>query len=242
MTENWKLKPGTYLSYKCKVQLIYTYGISNIFYALQVKDIGSQQQKTVKSLLWNFLWNGKSKGLVNREICMMPRNVGGWRLSDLDVITQSMRIVFVDKVISQPDTKWKLFPSFFRFSFQNNFYLPQVTDSMPHLHHRLIPPSVYLNCIKYYQHFIKMNANTLSTNQEVRKEILWHNHRIQFNGKSLNFRHWATSGILRINDICDNGQISFDKIRNTLRNVSNMYFGFSKLIKAIPKEWKKSIR
>ena len=83
-----------------------------------------------------------------------------------------------------------------------------------------------------------MNANTPSTNQEVRKEILWHNHRIQFNGKSLNFRHWATSSILRINDICNNGQISFDKIRNTLRNVSNLYFEFSKLIKAIAEEWK----
>ena len=68
--------------------------------------------------------------------------------------------------------------------------------------------------------------------------FFWHNHRIQFNGKSLNFRRWATFGILIINDICNNGRISFDKIRNTLRNVSNMYFEFSKPIKAIPKEWK----
>ena len=235
----WKTRD---LSYKGKVQLINTYGITNILYALQVKDIESQQQKSVKTALWNFLWNGKSKGLVNREICMMPRNVGGLGMPDLDIITQAMRIVFVYKVISQPDTKWKLFPRIFFASldsaFKTKFFLLQVTDSMPHLHHRHIP-TFYLNCIKYYQHFIKMNANTPSTNQEVRKEILWHNHRIQFNGKSLDFRHWATSGILRINDICNNGQISFDKIRNTLRNVSNLYFEFSKLIKAIPEEWKK---
>ena len=58
----WKTRD---LSYKGKVQLINTYGISNMLYALQVKDIGSQQQKSVKAALWNFLWNGKSKGLVN---------------------------------------------------------------------------------------------------------------------------------------------------------------------------------
>ena len=149
---------------------------------------------------------------------MVPRNVGGLGMPDMDIITQSKRIVFVDKVRSQPDTKWKLFPRFFLASldsaFKTNVFLLQVTDSMPQLHHRNIP-NFYLNYRKYYQNFIKMNANTPSTNQEVRKEILWHNHRIQFNEKSLNFRHWATSGILRINDICNNGQISFDKIRNT---------------------------
>ena len=56
----------------------------------------------------------------------MPRNVGGSGMPDLDIITQSMRIGFVDKVISQPDTKWKLFPRiifrFFRFSFQNKIF------------------------------------------------------------------------------------------------------------------------
>ena len=107
----------------------------------------------------------------------------------------------------------------------------------PNLHHRHIP-TFYLNCIKYYQHFIKMNANTPSNNQDVKNDILWHNHRIQFNGKSLNFHRWATSGILISNDICNNGQISFDKIRNILRNVSNLYYELSKPIKAIPKEWK----
>ena len=228
------------LSYKGKVQLINTYGISNILYTLQVKDMGLQELKLVNNALWHFLWDGKNKGLVNREICMMPRNSGGLGMPDLNIITQSMPIAYVNKVLSEPDAKWKLFPRKFFASldstFKTTFFLLQVTDSMPHICHMNIP-GFYINCIKHYQYFLKINTNTPSTSEAVRKEILWHNHRIQFNGKSLNFHHWALSGILRINDICTDGQISVEKIKNTLRNRSNLYFEFSKLMKAIPKEW-----
>ena len=98
------------LSYNGIVQLINTYGISNILYTLQVKDMGLQELKLVNNALWNFLWNGKNKGLVNRKICMMSRNSGGLGMSDLNIITQSIRIAYVNKVLSEPDAKWKLFP------------------------------------------------------------------------------------------------------------------------------------
>ena len=137
------------LSYKGKVNLINIYGISNILYALHVKDMGLQELRLVNDTLWNFLWNGKIKGLLNREIYMMPRNSRGLGVPDLKIITRSIQIAFFNKVLSEPDAKWKLllrkcFASIDSTS-KTTFFLLQVTDSMPHLCHMHIP-SFYMNC------------------------------------------------------------------------------------------------
>ena len=68
-------------------------------------------------------------------------------------------------------------------------------------------------------------------------QISWHNHFIKFNGKSLNYKHWATCGLIRVDDALEDFKLCPNKIKRKLRITSDFIFEFEILRKAIPKRW-----
>ena len=115
-----------------------------------------------------------------------------------------------------------------------------VTDSMTHLLDKNIP-SFYLKCIEYYQKFLRISAPEPSSTRDIRGQILWHNHLIKFNGKSLDFKHWAQCGLMTIDDGLQDFKLCPIKIKEKLRITSNFIFEFEILRKAIPKKWIESL-
>ena len=68
-------------------------------------------------------------------------------------------------------------------------------------------------------------------------QILWHNHFIKFNGKSLDYKHWARYGLIRVDNVLEDFKLCPNKIKRKLRITSNFIFEFEILRKAIPKRW-----
>lgn len=73
--------------------------------------------------------------------------------------------------------------------------------------------------------------------REILGQIIWHNHLMKFNGKSLDFKHWAKCGIQTIQDVWGDGKVCPNKIKLRLSNVLNLFFELKILRKAIPKRW-----
>ena len=233
----WKTRN---LTYKGKVHLIKCYGLSNIMYTIEAADPSKPILDEINKVLWGFLWSGKSKGKVKREICILPRKLGGLDMPDISKIITTRRVKFVLNAINKPYEKWKFLArkcfSTFDVDYKLEYFMLKVTDSTLFIHTNI--PDFYKNCILQFQMYLRSIKIDSNDRDEVLNEIIWHNHQIRFNGKPLNWRHWGKSGLLRIRDIVNNrGLIDEVKIRRRLRHISNIMFELRILKKAIPMKW-----
>ena len=76
----WKTRN---LSYKGKVHVIRSYVISNLLYFVEARTPPKVVIDQVEKFMWDFLWDGKTKGKVNREICKLPVKQGGLNMPDI---------------------------------------------------------------------------------------------------------------------------------------------------------------
>ena len=250
MSEHWKKKIDKIskslavwktrnLTFKGKTELIQSMEFSNVLYIMEVKNLNHDEIMRISSSLWNFLWDGKKRGLVKREICMLPKKWGGLGMPDLQVIMQAKRIIFVKNTILGHNEKWKVYPrkyfSSLDRSYNMKYFLLNVTDSIPHLQNRHIP-YFYLKCIEFYQKNVRIAVPEPTNARDVMGQILWHNHFIKFNGKSLDYKHWARCGLIRVDDVLEDFKLCPNKIKRKLRITSNFIFEFEILRKAIPKK------
>ena len=103
-------------------------------------------------------------------------------------------------------------------------------------------PEFYVNILKTWIKSRKENTKP-QTFREIRQEIIWGNKYIKFYGKSLIYNNWINDNIIFINDIIDQkGCISQNHILDKLSKKSNWFSEYSKLVKAIPQEWKNILK
>ena len=238
----WKTRN---LTYKGKVHLIKCYGISNVLYTIESIDPTENIVKEVNDSIWDFLWDGKSRGKVKREICVQNRQEGGLEMPDISSIITTRRVKFALNVLNRPDEKWSLAAQYyfkiFDMDYKLNNFLLNVTDSNRFLEQNI--PNFYKNCIIHFQKFNRAKKQKITDKNDILSEILWHNHQIHFNKTPLNWKHWGRSGLLRVKDILTSeGEFKENHIRAHLRNKCNMIFELSMIKKAIPPEWIRILR
>ena len=238
----WKTRN---LTYKGKVHLIKCYGVSNIMYTMEVVDPSLKTLNEIDKRLCGFLWDGRTRGKVKREICILPRKLGGLEMPDISKIITTRRVKFVLNAINEPYEKWKFlsrtFFTTFDADYRLKYFVLKVTDSTLFIDKKI--PEFYKNCIAHFQMYLKTFKKALIDKTSILNEIIWHNHQIKFNGKSLHWKHWGKSGLLQIRDIVNHrGEIDELKIRTRLRNLSNIMFEIRIIRKAIPTEWQTILR
>ena len=122
--------------------------------------------------------------------------------------------------------KWKHvalhFFQIFDFDYKIKYFLLNVTDSTPFLDRNI--PEFYRNAILHFQSFVKACKNTEMKKDDILNEIIWHNYKIKFNGKPLNWKHWGKSGFLKLKDIMTNrGELDLVNINTRLLNKKKIY-------------------
>ena len=99
-------------------------------------------------------------------------------------------------------------------------------------------PEFYKEIINCWVEFEGGQTKTPTNFREIRNQNIWGNKYIKFNNKSLIYKNWIDSNLLHVNDITDeNGRVSQDYLIEKLKNKINFFSEFSRLKKAIPKEW-----
>ena len=68
-------------------------------------------------------------------------------------------------------------------------------------------------------------------------DIIWFNDYLKFNGKPFIIKHWASAGILRINDLIKGGQIDEGTIFQKLVYKAGFVFELSKMKASLPQIW-----
>ena len=84
-------------------------------------------------------------------------------------------------------------------------------------------------------HFIKPNSV-----EEIIGQIIWNNSLVKIDGKSINFKHWQSKGIMFFKDLLDdNGCIITKEALTQKYGINPKPLEYEGLKHALPSEWKK---
>ena len=221
------------LSLQGKTHIIRSIGISKVLYALEMKSIDDRYIKQINQVVWKFLWSGKEVKF-SRDICYMPKSIGGLGLADLNILIKVKRINWIIRVLKQDDEQsWaKLIENYLRCldsQFRVKFFALKVTDSIDLINKTRIP-LFYKECLKYFQELVR-----IAKVSEV-EELLWCNHKYTVNGKPMTFKHWSRDGILRPSQLYTRGILDPIQILRKLTHKAGFFFEFHTIKKFFPLE------
>ena len=222
------------LSLTGKVLIIKSLGISQLIYFSDYLTIGENDITKLEKILYDFLWDGK-KSRIRKEICVLPRTMGGIGMIDLRVALKVQRIKWIRRILKADENlAWTALPlKNFRSldrKFGTDFFALRVKDST-----RLLKTAnltiFYCLCIEAFQELCRKSK--IQTSQDV----IWCNDKIKFDGKPLEFAHWAKSNILYIKDIVTDGKLNECNIFDKLINKASFIFDLQKLKVSITQEF-----
>ena len=219
------------LSLEGKTYLIQSLAVSQILYAVEMKHIDRKYINEINKVLWDFLWCNK-KCTINRRICLLPRQMGGLGLADLDIIVKVKRVKWIIRVLKDKtgQTWAKLIENYLRCldnQFGIKFFTLKVDDSSDMLKPSKIPV-FYKECIKYFQELCR-KAMYRNDGED---EIIWCNDKYRFKGDTLTFSHWAKSGIVYKSQLYQDGNIDEHGIYSKLKHKAGFIFEL-KTIKSV---------
>jgi exonuclease III len=222
------------LSFDGKVHLIKSIGLSSILYAIEMKTIKSVHIKLVNDILWNFLWSDKRYN-IKKEVCTLPRSLGGLGMVDLSTVIKVKRIKWVIRILKgKTNDSWKIIPmSHFKCldtDFGIRLFNLRTTDTSDLLKKKNIP-NFYRECI--------LNFQELSRKAEISdgNNILWGSHKLRFNGKPFFLKHWSQCGVKSVSDIVENAVFKEQDVYTKLVHKAGYIFEMFTIKSCMPKEW-----
>ena len=224
----WKLRK---LSFQGKAHVIRSVGVSKLLYMLEMKTINDEYIKEINNLFWDFLWDGKNRKF-SREICYLPRNMGGLNLVNIKIIEKVKRVNWILRFLkddtSQPWTQ--LMENYIRCldqRFAVSLFALKITDAEEVLRATDIP-LFYKECLIYFAELLGIARVNLL------EEFVWCSKKYRFNNKPINYSHWARKGMLRPSQLYHNGVLNKNKIFDKLTQRAGFCFEFQTIKHMFP--------
>ena len=175
--EVWKSRE---LTWEGKCYLIKSIGISQLAYAMEMKTMPEYVITMANQIFDDFLWkNGKRT--INRDICTLPRELGGLGLTDISIISKVKKIMWIVRYLKADEKEhWVGISNKYMRCMDDELGMHLgsicVYDSSESLGAKNIP-DFYKECIMAFQEFCrKARMRTVS-------DIIWFNDYLKFNGK-----------------------------------------------------------
>ena len=236
--KDWNKRNLTMLG---KITLVKSLILPNITYVASVTEIDKEYLAKFKKIIYSFIWNNKSEK-VKRDIISKNYHAGGLKMINIDKYLEAINISWVKKLIENEDLSpnWKVLPRFYFDKFGQEFLIFKMNFNNINLVYKLkeLIPQFYLRIIKSWINTKSEKELDHLSYKQIRQQLIWGNKNIKLNGKCLIFKNWINSKILFLNDIIDNkGKFNQNMILDKLSCHANWFSEYSKLMKAIPKQW-----
>ena len=220
----WKMRD---LSMIGKVYVIKSLIIPILHYASSNIDIDKETINSVQEIIWDFVWEWNTR-FVSKDVCYLPKTLGGLGLPNYDLIIKASRIKMVIDIMSN-ESSWNVIArrhlSFLDHKFGIDSFALLVDNSTDLIDKSNIP-AYYKSCILAFQELNRKGRIPLENS------IIWCNEQIKFNNNVLAYAHWSKSGMRYLSDIQINGNLNRDYIRGRLHRRANFIFEFSRLSRA----------
>ena len=189
--DGWKKRN---LSLVGKVQILKSLGMATILFMSNMKTIKQTHIDKVERIFYDYLWGGK-RTKVRREICVLPKELGGIGMVDVKTAVKVQRIKWVIRILQSTNANedWTVTPlkslKCLDNRFNVEFFVLRVYNSSKILENVKIP-SFYKECIECFQELCRKGK------KRTINDIIWCNNELIFNCEPLALSHWAKSGIL----------------------------------------------
>ena len=163
-----------------------------------------EKLNTLNKLFFNFLWNDKREK-IKRNTLIGEKSKGGLEMCDVPSFFNSLKIKWITSLCNCKNANWTILPNYFLNIFGDNYLIFYMyIDNVKHLPLYESLPEFYKELIRVW---VQINKNKITNNHDnfetVRKQIIWGNKNIKFNGKTLIFKNWIKNKILFVNDLVD---------------------------------------
>ena len=194
--DNWSARRLTLLG---KIKIIKTL-VSQIVYMLSSLPTHLDILKTIKSILYDFLWDGKGDK-IKRTTMINNWAKGGLKMLDSQSFNDSLKMKWIQGYLNEENKgKWKLcFDHYLgkhrgKLLFQSN--LKQQDSTLLNLKDPFLK-----EIIQYWTKF-----NYKDDNLDFASTYIWYNSHIRIENHPFFYRSWLSMGIKEIRDLSDNDQ------------------------------------
>ena len=222
-----------------KVLIIKTLAISQLIYNMSMISTPDWALKRIEKACFSFLWNRKPDK-IKRKVLYSNYQEGGLKMVDIYSKRSSLQAVWVKRLMQSAldDTKerhWHLIPLHFINHFGKDFLLFRFNfckgGDAPSL--RVLPPFYRQVVLTWHE---LGGGKTDFVRQ--RQEIIWCNKNYKLNNSTLFFEHWIRSGLIYVNDLCENSEyVASDILLRKLSDKRNWMSEFMQVKRAIGYSW-----
>jgi hypothetical protein len=158
--------------------------------------------------------------------------MGGLGMVDIRTSLKVQKINWVRRILqAENGEEWTMIPlknfKCLDKKYGTEFFVLRVNDTKKNMKLQRMP-EFYRQCIETFQDFCDIKK------MQTTDDIIWCNKQISFNGRPLEFFHWAKSGLLYVKDIVVNDMINEQFIYDSLLNKAGFYFDVCKLRTSLP--------
>lgn len=225
----WEFRRLTLLG---KITVLKSLIISKLTYILSPLPTNHCAIEEINSLLFNFLWNGKGDK-IKRDVMISEYEHGGLKMIDVRLFTKALKASWVKKYLDSENlAKWKLFvDSQLQIFGGDMFFKANLHKKDLELFFRLSDP--FLQEIMQVWSEISY-VGSISSNKHLLSQSLWLNSLIRVGNKPIYYKTWYLQGILKVNDLMENGTrfLSFTEFKRRY-NIKPSFLSFYGLISAI---------
>ena len=214
-----------------KVQIIKTFGISQLIFITNMLSVPSEILKQADNILHTFLWNGPDK--VKRNAMIADYDRGGLKMPHIESIVKTQKIIWAKRFISSNYHPWKEFL---------NAGLSKI--GINSIINRVFPKKIIESSdMTTFNKDILLSWSSLQKTPALLLEIgnqhLWHNTNISKpNGTTLYSHRLSKLGINQVMDLIENQKIISMNDINSKNYTFLEKLELSSVIKCIPKQWK----
>ena len=227
----WKQRDLTLMG---KIQLLKTFIYSKLIYIASLTPVPGWVYNELETVVWDFIWRGKPK--IKKTVLMLDYKQGGLKMMHFPSLINAQRVMWVKRLLyGKKEMKWKQYFEYStkhvggKFIFCCNYSIDLLNFSLPEF---------YIDLFRTWTETREFRGNY----DNIRKEILFNNKKIRFEGRPFYSENLHLNNIFRLEHIMDrNGDLKSEAyFHSKALNYSDILI-IQKIYKALPSEWKRSI-
>lgn len=153
-------------------------------------SIGWKQRKKWKEILL--------EGINNKD---------GIEVPDIEISLKTLRLKWLKLLSSNKEANWKIISKYYLNHYGSNLLIFKM--------------DFYTDIIEYNIELNNINTtHQLKSFSEIRKQIIWGNRYIKFNGNGLIFHEWINAGLVFVNDMIDKNGETRESILSSLKIIT----------------------
>ena len=225
MLSTWSARRLTLLG---RIAILKSLAVSQIVYVLSSLPTPQGVIKEINSLLYDFLWDGKSDKIKRTEM-INSYSIGGLKMIDIQSFNQSLKMKWIKGYLGDDNqAKWKSFFNYYLEKHGGNLVFSSnlKRQDVPMLN--LTDPFL-TEIIEYWS-----TLNYRDENLDFFSTQIWHNSLIRIENRPFFYKSWFNAGVKEIRDLLDAEQnfISYNAF-TAQYNFKTNYLEYYKVVSAL---------